>query len=85
MERRNVAIRDIYLLKDSNSHRGEWRICRVSNIFPDQRGKVQNVEVTIKPKQSGSGPYLAAKPITLNKHVCNLIVIVLVKDSTEAE
>ena len=60
-------------------------MCRVSNVFPDYRGKVRNVEVTVKPKQSGSGPYLAANPIKLNKHVCNLIVIFPVEDLTQAE
>ena len=54
-------------------------------MFPDHKGTVHNVEVTVKPKKYGSGPYLAAKPITLNKHVCNLIVIVRVEDLTEAE
>ena len=85
VERRNVAIGDVCMLKDSNTHRGEWRICKVTNVFPDNRGKVSNVEVVVTPKQTGSGPYMDAKQIKLYKHVCNLIVIVLLEDSTDAE
>ena len=64
------------MLKDLNTHRGEQRICKVTNVFPDNKGKVHNVEVAVTPKQTGSGPYLATHKIKLNKHVCNLIVIV---------
>ena len=75
-DRRNVAIDDICVLKDSNAYRGEWRLCRVTNVFPDGNGKVRNVEVMVKPRQSGVGPYIPTKPIKLTRHVCNLIVIV---------
>ena len=85
MDRRNVAVGDICMLKDSNTHRGKWRICKVTNVFHDNRGKVHNVEIAVTPKQSGVGPYLAAKLIKLKKHVCNLIVIVPVEDSTQVE
>ena len=73
------------MLKDSNTHRGEWRTCKVTNVFPEDNGRVLNVEITVTPKQSGVGPYIAAKPIKLNKHVCNLIVIVPVEDSNYAK
>ena len=48
----------------------------VTNVFPDDNGKVRNVEVMVKPKQSGVRPYVATKPIKMIRHVCNLIVIV---------
>ena len=75
-DKRNVAVGDICVLKDSNAFRGEWRLCKVTNVFPDERGKVRNVEVMVKPKQSGVGPYIVTKPIMLSRHVCNLMVIV---------
>ena len=68
------------MLKDLNTHRGEWRICKVTNVFPDNRGKVRNVEVAVTPKKTGSGPYLAANQIKLNKYVCNLIIILPVDE-----
>ena len=81
MDKRNIAVGDVCMLKDLNTHRGEWRICKVTNVFPEKNGKVHNVEITVKPKQSSVGPYIAAKPTKINKHVCNLIVIVPVEDS----
>ena len=63
-------------LKDSNVYRGEWRMCEVAKVFPDESGKVRNVEIMVKPKQSGAGPYISIKPVYLRRHVNNLIVIV---------
>ena len=82
-ERRNVAIGDVCMLKDANAYRVEWRMCMVTNVFPDDNGKVRNVEVMVKPKQSGVGPYVAAKPIKMVRHVCNLIVVVPVEDGRD--
>ena len=42
----------------------------------DERDKVRNVQVMVKPKQSGSGPYITTKPIFINRHVSNIIVLV---------
>ena len=75
-DRRNIMVGDICLLKDSNVYRGEWRLCEVAQVFPDDDGKVRNVQVMIKPKQSGTGPYISTKPIYLSRHVNNLIVLV---------
>ena len=44
-------------------------------MFPDDDGKVRNVEVMVKPKQGGSTKYVSTKPIYLTRHVNNLIVI----------
>ena len=74
-DKRNVMQGDICLLKDSNMYRGEWRMCEVTKVLPDDSGKVRNVEVMVKPKQSGSGPYISTRPILLTRHVNNLIVL----------
>ena len=79
-DKRNVAVGDVCLLKDATAFRGDWRLCKVTAVFPDDNGKVRNVEVMVKPKQSGVGPYIATKPIKMNKHVCNLVVIVPVDE-----
>ena len=67
---------DICLMKDSNVYRGEWKLCEVTKTMKDDKDKVRNVEVAVKAKQSGSGPYIATKPIILNRHVNNIIVLV---------
>ena len=76
-----MSVGDVCILKDANAFRGEWRLCKVTKVLPDEKGKVRNVEVMVKPKQSGVGPYVPANPIHLTRHVCNLIVIVPVEDA----
>ena len=83
--RRNLEVGDVCILKDSNAFRGEWRICRVSDVFPDASGKVRNVAVIVKPRQGGSKDYVAMKPISLNRHVNNLVVLVPIEDQEVQE
>ena len=78
-----MMVGDICLMKDSNMYRGEWRLCKVAQVFPDDRGKVRNVQVMVKPKQGGTGPYVSTKPIYLNRHVNNLIVLVPVDEQDD--
>ena len=41
-------IGDVCMVRDSNALRGEWKICRVKEVYPDQEGKLRNVLV-VKP------------------------------------
>ena len=43
--------------------------------WPDEHGKVRNVRVMVKPRQGGSVQYVPTKPIYLNRHVSNLILL----------
>ena len=48
-EERNLTIGDVCMVRDSNALRGEWKICRVKEVYPDQEGKVRNVLVVTPP------------------------------------
>ena len=76
---------DVCILKESNAFRGEWRLCKVSKVFPDRRGNVRNVQVMVKPKQGGSIQYVPTKAIYLDRHVSNLMVIVAADDKEHDE
>ena len=76
---------DVCILKESNAFRGEWRLCKVSKVFPDRRGNVRNVQVEVKPKQGGKGSYVPTKPIYLDRHVSNLVVVVAADDRVHEE
>ena len=82
-EKRNLMVNDVCLLKDSNAFRGEWRLCRVAEVYPDEHDKVRNVQILVKPKQGGSADYITTKPIYLNRHVNNLLVIVPADEDVE--
>ena len=68
------------LLKDSSTYRGEWRLCEGASVSPDDRGKVRNVQVMVKPRQGGSTNYVPVKPIYLNRHVSNLVLLIPAED-----
>ena len=79
--RRNVAKDDVVLVRDSNLMRGEWRLGRVSACYPDAKGCVRNVEILVKPQQSGSTSYVPTASIPIRRHVGSVIVLVPVEDS----
>ena len=78
--KRNVQKNDICVVKDSNLLRGEWRIARVSECYPDRNGRVRNVELMVKPRQGTSAEYVPTVPIYIRRHVNNLIVLVPSED-----
>ena len=50
--KRNLKIGDIVLIQDSNQIRGQWKLGKVSEVFPGEDGIVRKVHVTYKnPKQ----------------------------------
>ena len=75
-DKRNMAVKDVCILRDSNVIRGEWRLCEVVKVFPNGKGQVRNVAVVVKAKQGGSGSYVATPPIEIKRHVSNLILLV---------
>ena len=81
--RRNVSVKDIVLLQEEDSFRGQWRLGEVLTVFPDRRGNVRNVSVLVKPKQEGFGTYKASQGHTVSRHVSKLIVLVPAEDRCE--
>ena len=77
--KRNIAVGDVCLIKDSNTLRGEWRMGRVTTCYADAHNRVRNVELLVKPQQSGSAQYTPTAPIYLKRHAGSIIVIVPVE------
>ena len=80
---RNLKVGDICLLQDPNAIRGEWRLCIVTEVFPDSNGIVRNVEVKVAPRYKGRGQYQSQVLYQLKRHVSNLIVIVPVEETNK--
>lgn len=38
----------------SDWSRGDWRLARVTEVYPDRRGVVRNIEDCMKPKHDGT-------------------------------
>ena len=48
----------------------------MAEVYPDRSGKVRNVGVRLKPRQSGTADYVSTSSIVVKRHVSNLIVLV---------
>ena len=57
VDRRNVCVDDFVMVQDSNALRGKWITGRVTEVYPEQDGKVRNVKV-----KTATGEY--SRPIT---------------------
>ena len=73
------------MIYDKTAMRGEWRMAKVTECYPDSHGKVRNVELMVKPKQSGTGDYVSTHPSYLRRHVSNIVVLVPVEDTEQNE
>ena len=72
---------DVCLLRDSNAVRGDWRLARVNDVYPDNKGIVRNVEVAVSTNNNGSVMYKPSSCNLLKRHVSNLIVLVPADES----
>ena len=74
---RNVIKGDIVLLQDSNLVRGQWRLGKVSQVYPDSDGKVRRVEVQYKNPKPGERitKYEGRGYVTVTRPIQRLVVL----------
>ena len=80
---RSLRVGDVCFLRDRNTLRGEWRLARVTDVYPDKKGVVRNVRVKVC--NADSKPNYASSAQYLRRHVSNLIVIIPVEEQDSAE
>ena len=80
-KKRNLQVGDVCMLQDPSAYRGEWRLCIVTEIYPDKNGVVRNVEIKVAPRFEGSSKYKPQVLYKLKRHVSKLIVIVPVEEN----
>ena len=56
--KRNLKKGDIVLIQDSNQIRGQWKLGKVSEVFPGEDGLVRKVHVTYKNPKQGEPAYI---------------------------
>ena len=84
---RDLKCGDICVMKDSNAVRGEWKMCKVIESFPDENNVVRNVKVVLPPPSLDDGSKVYKKGVAMievMRHVSNLIVIVPNDDEENA-
>ena len=82
-QKRNLKVGDICVLQDANAIRGEWRLTKVVDVYPDKSGIVRNVEVAVAPKFDGSKKYKPQAVFKVKRHVSKLIVLVPIDEESE--
>ena len=82
---RNLKVNDVCLLRDNNAVRGDWRLARVNEVYPDNNGIVRNVEVAVSINTNGSAKYKPSSCNLLKRHVSNLLVLVPAESESDHE
>ena len=61
--KRNLKKGDIVLIQDSNKIRGQWKLGKVSEVFPGEDGIVRKVHVIYKNPKQGEPAYISGVSI----------------------
>ena len=87
VERRNVQVGDVVLLKESNQLKGEYRLARVTEAKPGADGRVRRILLSYKLLGNSKSPQEAQKDLkraqfrTTERSVQNIVVIVPADES----
>ena len=83
--KRNLKKGDIVLIQDSNQIRGQWKLGKVSEVFPGEDGIVRKVHVTYKNPKQGESAYIynGRGYITIERSVNRLVLLLPVDEKEE--
>ena len=82
-KKRNVRVGDVVLIQDSNQVQGNWKLGKVSKVYPGDDTRVRIVDVKYKNPRQGEpvDKYEGRGYVTVQSAVHRLIVLVQVDDS----
>ena len=84
-KKRSVRVGDVVLIQDSNQVRGNWKLGKVSKVYPGDDAKVRKVDVEYKNPRPGEpvDKYMCEGRgyVTVRRAVHRLIVLVPVDDT----
>ena len=79
VDKRNMCVGDIVLVKDSNAIRGQWRLAQVIAVESSRDGKVRDVTLRYKLQKPGK-LYIGLDDICIKMSVHRLIVLLPVEE-----
>ena len=84
VQKRNVKVNDLVMVQDSNLIRGDWRLGRVVEIYPDDKGVVRNVEVEYKLQNPDESPKVyKSKPFSRIRRAVQRLVVVMAAEEMD--
>ena len=87
VENRNVKIGDVVVVYDAKIVRGNWKLARVSKVYPSNDGKVRKVELEYKNQRPGEllNRYTGTTYTRIERPVQRIIVIIPVDEQVDIE
>ncbi|XP_067369271.1 uncharacterized protein [Channa argus] len=74
-DRRNTKVNDILILKEDSSPRTQWKLARVTEVYPSSDGKVRKVKLLISDSSLNSEGKRTSKPVYLDRPVHKTILL----------
>lgn len=81
-EKRNLKVRDIVLVQDSNDVRGTWKVAQVIQADSGRDGLVRNVQIRYKLVKSGK-MYKGEGHKLINRSVHSLVLRLPIEEQEE--
>ncbi|KAA0708008.1 hypothetical protein E1301_Tti024137 [Triplophysa tibetana] len=74
-EKRNTKVNDIVILQEDSSPRNQWRLARVTEVYPSTDGMVRKVKLLISDSTLDSQGRRITKPVYLDRPVQRTVVL----------
>lgn len=74
-EKRNTKVNDIVILQEDSSPRNQWRLARVTEVYPSPDGKVRKVKLLISDSTLDSQGRRVSKPVYLDRPVQKTVLL----------
>lgn len=74
-EKRNTKVNDIVILQVDSSPRNQWRLARVTEVYPSTDVKVRKVKLLIRDSTLDSQGKRISKPVYLDRPVQKTVLL----------
>lgn len=75
VHRRNLKINDVVLLQDDMAPRNEWKLAKVTDVYPGTDNKVRKVRLLVSERTYDKHSKLVTKTVSLERPIHKVIVL----------
>lgn len=73
--RRNLKVNDIVLLHDDLAPRNEWKLARITEVYPSSDGRVRKVRLMLSDTTLGKGGKLRTKTMFFERPIQKVVTL----------
>lgn len=74
-DKRNTQVNDIVILQDDNSPRNQWKLARVTEVYPSADGRVRKVQLLISDSTLDKNGKRTVNPVYLDRPVHRTVLL----------